>query len=169
MFRKIVAVLLALLIVAGAAAAQSDDPSKRIPGHPYGNVKGDSIAWYAPDKLPDSYRLSWKVSKKWRSVKKPNTEKAGNMIVPGDRSPSGKDCYDFGCLTRFSVRLDGFAPPKGSTLCFRVRAIYKGEEERTLEQSCAGILILAGPFLDALVSTSPHLYPSILKGKATSP
>jgi hypothetical protein len=114
--------------MAGVAAAQAEDPKKEIRGLVYTDATGNLIAWNPAEREPDSYRLSWTIGKKWRSIKKPNTNRAGNMIVPGDFDWSGNLCSNYS-YPLFCVRLpDGWTPPKNSTLRLRVRAIYKGEK-----------------------------------------
>ena len=69
----IFAALALLLILAGGAltAAQSDDPAKKIPRTAPGDATGNLITWYPAEKEPDSYRLSWTISKRWRSIRSP--------------------------------------------------------------------------------------------------
>lgn len=113
-------VLIALLIFSGAVALAQDktvgpmfaltekcwEPPCR------GPMTWVDLQWSAPDKEPDSYRVSWKmIGQKWLSYKKANTQTRGNAFVEGA-----------------SYNIRGLQIPYGSTLRIRVRARYDGEK-----------------------------------------
>ena len=138
MFRKTLVVLLALplILAGGLTAAQTGTASKEIPGplisarNMY--VMGFGVGWQNPQKQPDSYRVSWTTRKKWRSLKKPNTKKAGNAIVTGQTTstsciPDGHGGEDCVTQTMSKYTIQGLEIPYSDTLRVRVRAIYKGE------------------------------------------
>ncbi len=114
-------VTLALLLAGGAiTAAQSDRSPKDVPfiyamyetcEDPNCVLKSIWVMWNAPEKAPDSYRVSWTTTGKWRSKKKPNSKKAGNATATGLGY----------CIRGLNLRY-------GETLRVRVRARYDGKK-----------------------------------------
>ena len=120
MYKRLFAAMLVFLLVAGLSAAQSDRSPKDVPSiyAMYETCEDQNcvlksiwVMWNAPEKAPDSYRVSWTTTGKWRSIKKPNSKKAGNAIAT-----------ELGYWIR-RVKL-----PYGETLRVRVRAHYDGEK-----------------------------------------
>lgn len=78
-------------------------------GGPSCTLRTVMAMWNAPEKAPDSYRISWTTTGKWRS-QKTNTKKAGSAIVTG---------------RGYCIR--GLELARGETLRIRVRARYDGK------------------------------------------
>lgn len=123
MFRRIslVAALALLLIPASGwpTAAQSGYAPKEIRfvftllwecTEPPCELETVLVNWLEPEQKPDSYRVNWTTTDRWRKNNRPNNRKAGNAIVTSD-----------------SYRITGLKVPWGEALRIRVRARYDGE------------------------------------------
>ena len=125
----VVGLLVALvmsLALTGTVAAQSDSDPKAVTGVTAAGMmrKGDpgpnctnyyheiELNWNAPTKPPDGYRIRWGPAGSFRSWKKANTIKKGNMFVDGSTTTA----------TLSGIRLKCSRP-----LTIEVRARYKGE------------------------------------------
>ena len=119
---KLLAIVTIALLLAGGAltAAQDRSSPKDVPfiysmyetcEDPNCVLRSIWIMWNPPKKTPDSYRVSWTTTGKWRSAKKPNNKKAGNAIATG---------------RGYCIR--GLELPYGGTLRVRVRARYDGKK-----------------------------------------
>lgn len=117
MIPKISALLLALLLCQSLAGAQ--DHGKRYVTDlalSYGGcwdppcqITDVQVTWGVPTKAPDSYRISWTTTQRWRKKHRPNTLTQGSAIV-----------------TEPHYRIDILYVPPGETLRIRVRARYDG-------------------------------------------
>ena len=128
MFRKISLVAaLALLLIFGAGLIVAEDedsaeepvPPKAIAEMYYSAPRCEQLGcqftyaeveWSEPARKPDRYRISWTSTPRWRSIRRPNTRRAGNAIV-----------------TDNSYTIDSVRIPWVHGLYVRIRAIYNGE------------------------------------------
>ncbi len=116
MIRKIFALWLVLLFCTSLASAQNGKKFVSYLSAFHDCWKAPcalyhvQVEWEAPTKAPDSYRISWTTTSRWRKTHRPNTLTQGSAIVTEPR-----------------YIIDRLYVPPGETLRIRVRARYDGE------------------------------------------